>query len=182
MDSRWILDKELAGLTPIKKRSKVHLESTWNLWLRVKSSMVMGPHCHWWVVVGPHHCSCCCLVMACCHHCMVPLSVCAVVVVIITCHHHLSLLLSVAIFVVLCQVCIASSLHCVIIVHHGCCCVVVCWLVTLGGMGWEYSPFLALKIANSEQQFHHCSSFDCHITVSNMAPGCRVKMRKGDRD
>jgi len=48
MDSRWILDKELAGLTPKKKRSKVHLdsrnppgvhlESTWNLWLRVKSS------------------------------------------------------------------------------------------------------------------------------------------------
>jgi hypothetical protein len=48
LDSRWILDKELAGLTPIKKRSKVHLdsrnppgvhlESTWNLWLKVKSS------------------------------------------------------------------------------------------------------------------------------------------------
>jgi hypothetical protein len=37
-DSRWTLDKELAGLTPKKKRSKVHLESTWNLWLRVKSS------------------------------------------------------------------------------------------------------------------------------------------------
>jgi len=30
MDSRWILDKELAGLTPKKKRSKVHLESTWS--------------------------------------------------------------------------------------------------------------------------------------------------------
>jgi len=30
VDSRWILDKELAGLTPIKKRSKVHLESTWS--------------------------------------------------------------------------------------------------------------------------------------------------------
>ena len=41
VDSRWILDKELAGLTPIKKKVKsppgVHL-STWNLWLRVKSS------------------------------------------------------------------------------------------------------------------------------------------------
>jgi len=42
MDSRWILDKELAGLTPKKKRSKVHLESTWNLWLRVKSSFNPG--------------------------------------------------------------------------------------------------------------------------------------------
>jgi hypothetical protein len=30
VDSRWILDKELAGLTPIKKRSKVHLECTWS--------------------------------------------------------------------------------------------------------------------------------------------------------
>jgi hypothetical protein len=33
LDSRWILDKELAGLTPIKKRSKVPpglQESTWN--------------------------------------------------------------------------------------------------------------------------------------------------------
>jgi hypothetical protein len=50
LDSRWILDKELAGLTPIKKRSKVHLdsrnppgvhlESTWNLWLKVKSSAI----------------------------------------------------------------------------------------------------------------------------------------------
>jgi len=38
VDSRWTLDKELAGLTPKKKRSKVHMESTWNLWLRVKSS------------------------------------------------------------------------------------------------------------------------------------------------
>ena len=46
MDSRWILDKELAGLTPKKKKVKsppgVHLESTWNLWLRVKSS---STHC-----------------------------------------------------------------------------------------------------------------------------------------
>jgi hypothetical protein len=46
VDSRWILDKELAGLIPKKKRSKVHLESTWNLWLRVKSS--------------DYQCFCCC--------------------------------------------------------------------------------------------------------------------------
>jgi hypothetical protein len=55
LDSRWILDKELAGLTPIKKRSKVHLdsrnppgvhlESTWNLWLKVKSSVLRPGHC-----------------------------------------------------------------------------------------------------------------------------------------
>jgi hypothetical protein len=48
MDSTWILDKKLAGLPPKKKLSKlhmdsgnppgVHLESRWNLWLRVKSS------------------------------------------------------------------------------------------------------------------------------------------------
>ena len=46
VDSRWILDKELAGLTPKKKGQKstwtpgIHMESTWNLWLRVKSSCV----------------------------------------------------------------------------------------------------------------------------------------------
>jgi hypothetical protein len=51
MDSTWILDKKLAGLPPKKKLSKlhmdsgnphgIHMESTWNLWLRVKSSVHM---------------------------------------------------------------------------------------------------------------------------------------------
>ena len=44
MDSTWILDKKLAGLPPKKKSLKstwtpgIDLDSTWNLWGRVKSS------------------------------------------------------------------------------------------------------------------------------------------------
>ena len=59
-----------------------------------------------------------------------------------------------------------------------CCCL----LVTLGGLGWEDSPFVALKMANDERQFHHCSSSGCHIAVSDMAPGSHVNVSKGDMD
>jgi len=52
----------------------------------------------------------------------------------------------------------------------------------LGGLGWECSLFVALKMANDEQQFHHHSSFGCHVADSNVAPGCCVKVRKGDVD
>jgi len=52
----------------------------------------------------------------------------------------------------------------------------------LGGLGWEDSLFVVLKIANDEQRFHHRSSFGCHVTVSDMAPGSRVKVSKGDVD
>jgi len=71
---------------------------------------------------------------------------------------------------------------CWAIVHCCCCCVVVCWWVTLGGLGWEYSPFVALKMANDEWQFHHCLSFGCHVAVSDVAPGSHVKVRKEDVD
>ena len=50
MDSTWILDKKLDGLLPEKKSPKstwplrIDLDSTWNLWGRVKSSFNVLKH------------------------------------------------------------------------------------------------------------------------------------------
>jgi len=78
-----------------------------------------------------------------------------------------------------------AIVHCVIVVvviHRCHCHVVVCWWVTLGELGGEYSLFVALKMANDKRQWNCCSSFGCHITVSNVAPGSHVKVSKGDMD
>ena len=49
MESTWILDKKLAGLPPKKKCLKstwtpgIDLDSTWNLWGTIKSSLNCTP-------------------------------------------------------------------------------------------------------------------------------------------
>jgi len=143
------------------------------------------PHCCLWVVLGPcHHLHTCCCCLAVCHHhvswlcchCLIIFTHLIIVimcccVIVVPCPPHCN--------IVLCPCHDIVPCHCPCLGHAvivPCCwSIIVLWV---SKVGWEEQRGVLTVVPQQQQQMTnlgHCSSFGCHVTDGNMAPGFCIR-------